>query len=245
VTAGFDARIARANELAERYPAASELLSFYRDLSAFQKSVFTNLHSTDLRGLIPLFPALHEIVRRSGPQTLADLGGGFDDPAELERVLNACWQGQTSDPAERFYGRVLLQPYAEWLASRGSGESNESGSTCPFCSARPVAAVLRGEGEGAKRSLLCSMCSTEWLFRRVLCPSCGEEDKEKLPVYTTPEIEHVRVEACETCKVFIKSIDLTRDGRAIPVVDEIATVTLSIWAEEHGYVKLEPNLLGV
>jgi formate dehydrogenase maturation protein FdhE len=28
-------------------------------------------------------------------------------------------------------------------------------------------------------------------------------------------------------------------------VDEIATVALNIWAEEHGYSKLEPNLLGM
>jgi formate dehydrogenase maturation protein FdhE len=31
----------------------------------------------------------------------------------------------------------------------------------------------------------------------------------------------------------------------VPVVDEIATVALNIWAEEHGYAKLEANLLGM
>ena len=29
------------------------------------------------------------------------------------------------------------------------------------------------------------------------------------------------------------------------MVDEIATVALNIWAEEHDYVKLETNLLGM
>jgi len=40
-------------------------------------------------------------------------------------------------------------------------------------------------------------------------------------------------------------VDLTKNGHAVPVVDEIATVALNIWAEEHGYSKLEPNLLGM
>jgi FdhE protein len=55
----------------------------------------------------------------------------------------------------------------------------------------------------------------------------------------------VRVEACDTCKTYIKAVDLTKYGLAEPVVDEIVTVPLNIWAEEHGYVKLAPNLLGM
>jgi FdhE protein len=106
-------------------------------------------------------------------------------------------------------------------------------------------AVLRGEGDGAKRSLICSLCSTEWLYRRVVCPNCGEENKDQLPVYIAEQTDYVRVDACDTCKCYLKSVDLTKDGHAVPLVDEIATVALNIWAEEHGYVKLETNLLGM
>ena len=55
----------------------------------------------------------------------------------------------------------------------------------------------------------------------------------------------IRVEGCDTCKSYIKSVDLTRNGHAVPTVDELATVALNIWADEHGYVKLETNLLGM
>jgi len=89
------------------------------------------------------------------------------------------------------------------------------------------------------------LCSTEWPFLRVACPNCGERDKDKLPVYTTADFGHVRVEACDRCTSYIKSIDLTRDGHAVPVVDELATVALNIWAEDRGYTKLESNLLGL
>jgi len=37
---------------------------------------------------------------------------------------------------------------------------------------------------------------------------------------------------------------LTRTGLAIPVVDELATIPLDLWAREHGYQKLQMNLLG-
>jgi FdhE protein len=78
-----------------------------------------------------------------------------------------------------------------------------------------------------------------------LCPNCGEESIDKLPVYTAADFEHVRVEACDTCKVYLKSVDLTKDGHAVPVVDELATIPLNAWAEERGYSKLFPNLLGM
>jgi FdhE protein len=240
----LDDRIARATELAKVYPGASSLLNFYRDLAHFQKQVFDDVRSrgeTDLRALVSYFPALTELVRRSGPETLADSSSKL-----TEELLAEHWHGAVEyDPAGRFFARVLLQPYAEYLASRGDTRVDNTPDTCPFCNARPVVAVLRGEGDGGKRSLLCSMCGTEWLYRRVICPSCGEENKDKLPIYIAAELDYVRVDACDTCQTYLKAVDLTKNGHAVPVVDEIATVALNIWAEEHGYSKLEPNILGM
>jgi len=66
-----------------------------------------------------------------------------------------------------------------------------------------------------------------------------------LPVYTASQFEHVRVEACDSCKSYIKTIDLTKNGYAVPIVDELATIPLTLWAQERGYSKLQPNLLGL
>ena len=114
--------------------------------------------------------------------------------------------------------------------------------TCPFCFDHPLVAILRPEGDGGRRTLLCGRCFTEWEFRRLMCPGCGEEDREKLPVYTSPEFPHIRVEACDTCRRYIKAVDLTRDGTAVPEVDEIAALPLDLWAMENHYDKLAPNL---
>lgn len=118
-----------------------------------------------------------------------------------------------------------------------------TGPLCPLCYSRPQAAVLRPEGDGAKRLLLCSFCLTEWNFRRVVCPACAEENKDKLPRYSAADFPYVRVEACDTCKTYLKSVDLSVHGLAVPVVDEIAAAPLDLWAVDHGYSKIEPNLV--
>ena len=82
--------------------------------------------------------------------------------------------------------------------------------------------MLRPEGDGAKRSLICSMCATEWTYGRIIRPACGEEAVEKLAIYTANQFQHVRVEACDTCRHYIKTVDLTKKGHAVPVVDELA-----------------------
>jgi len=246
----YDVRIARANALASDHPASAPLLKFYCELARFQKPIFSELdarNETDLRALVCHFPALIQLVSRSGTQLLANFAAERLQGTEAQLdLLSAAWEGgEVVEPAGRFYARVLLQPFAEYLASRGDIQASGAGPTCPFCNARPVAGVLRGEGDGGKRWLLCSLCSTEWQYRRVLCPGCGEENKDKLPIYTAAEFPAARVDACDSCQTYLKSIDLTKDGHAIPMVDEIATVALNIWAEEHDYVKLETNLLGM
>jgi formate dehydrogenase maturation protein FdhE len=40
-------------------------------------------------------------------------------------------------------------------------------------------------------------------------------------------------------------VDLTKNGRAEPLVDEMATPHLDLWARDHGYTKLQSNLLGM
>jgi FdhE protein len=115
---------------------------------------------------------------------------------------------------------------------------------CPLCGGQPFLGVLRPEGDGGKRRMICSFCLQEWDFRRIYCPACGEEDEKKLPVYVAEQFPHIRVEAGESCKVYVRTIDLTKDGNAVPVVDDLAAIPLSLWAHERGYTRLQPNLLG-
>ena len=254
MTWSFEARIRRAGELSQKIPAARELLDFYGHVAAFQKSIFESVRSegqTDVQQLAVYFPELIALSARAAPQPLAaQASERLQNLTGAGELLRSAWEdgaqhGLAADPYDRFFALAVLQPYAEYLASRGDVGAEPESQLCPFCSSRPVAAVLHPEGQGGKRWFLCARCSTEWPFRRVLCGNCGEENKDRLPVYTAGQFEAVRVEACDQCHVYIKVVDLTSDGNAVPVVDELASIALDIWAQEQGYSKLEPNLLGM
>jgi formate dehydrogenase maturation protein FdhE len=55
---------------------------------------------------------------------------------------------------------------------------------------------------------------------------------------------HLRVEACDSCQHYLIGVDLGRDARAVPVVDELASLPFDLHAKEHGYRKVVPNLMG-
>jgi FdhE protein len=230
----WDRRIERAAELAQKYPSAAQMLLFYRELAIFQSG-------PGVGPPVPVhLPALLDLVRRHGTTFLKQ--AALHLTAHSEEWAGML--GHRDDPVYAFFIRAIEQPHFERQALQSKVPTGTLQSTCPFCFEKPVVAVLRPEGNGGKRTLVCRLCFTEWEFRRLLCPACGEEDREKLPVFTTAEFPHIRVEACDTCRHYIKAVDLTRDGRAVPEVDEIAALPLDLWAMEHDYQKLAPNLFG-
>jgi FdhE protein len=159
---------------------------------------------------------------------------------DLPKAEDAEWKGRTD-----FFARVMLQPYAEFVTGAMLPPVTlMTVCRCPGCNALPLLGVLRPEGDGGKRFLLCSFCSREWEFRRILCAKCGEENEKMLPVYVAEQLPHLRMECCDTCRHFLRTVDLTKDGNAVPLVDDLAGVPLSLWAEENEYRRIQGNLLG-
>ena len=257
-TKQWDKRVARAADLAERFAFAREVLTFYGEVLKLQKKIFQEIPAgapaatgdEPLRMRLNLadarrhLPALIALVEERGPEKLAEDARAVraTSPEEQQEMLRKYVAGEPL--AQPFFARALLQPFAERVALDCIRPTPETVKVCPICGSRPQAAVLHPEGDGGKRFLLCSLCLTEWEFRRILCPVCGEEDYKKLPRYSAEEHDSVRVEACDTCHFYLKSIDMTIDGLAVPMVDEVASVPLDLWAAEHGYKKAEPNLMG-
>jgi FdhE protein len=222
------------------------------------KAVFRE--QLDLDIAVQQLPALLALVQRKGPSKLAqeaaEIGAGklhlssppcYASSEQQREMLRSFLLATDANGPEsnHFFARVLLQPQAERLAATQQTQTVDSpASICPVCGARPQVAVLRPEGDGGKRFLVCSFCATEWEFRRILCPMCGEQDHKKLPRYSVEDMPYVRVEACDTCKYYLKSVDMTVDGLAVPLVDEVATAALDVWAMERGFNKISPNLTG-
>ncbi|MGA7908412.1 MAG: formate dehydrogenase accessory protein FdhE [Candidatus Sulfotelmatobacter sp.] len=253
-------RIARAEELAVEHSFAAELLSFYVRLCRFQEGLHSRLAHFPADGfsgplesdqLLNGSEAFLLMVEEHGPALLADVARRLRSSQmqnEWPALLNITWleAGRIPQEPQDFLARAFLQPLAERIRSRLPARGNGTSSClCPFCGRKPGTGILRPQGDGALRSLSCSFCCGEWEFRRIVCPNCGEEDNKKLPVYTASDFPYIRVECCDSCKTYIKSVDLTKTGHADPVVDEIASAPLDLWASERAYAKVHPNLLGL
>jgi FdhE protein len=196
------------------------------------------------------FPSFLSVVEQSGPALLAQVARSLQSASAnvWSDLLNACWfsAGEPPSDPEEFLALTFLQPYAEFARSHARLQlDGYTYPVCPFCNRKPSLGILRQQGDGGRRSLLCGFCLTEWEFRRIVCPGCGQEDHAKLPVYTAESFPYIRVECCDSCRTYIKSVDLTKNGLADPLVDELASVPLNLWAQERGYSKLRPNLLGM
>ncbi len=256
-------RIQRAQELVSQYPSASEILTFYIHIARFQESLHGGLRQVldtppasscgelDDRELLELssrFASFLSLVEKHAPAPLAELTLQLrtSGPAFWSELLRSAWNVSSPSDPQGLLAHVFLQPYGEWLRSRASLLAlPHAYAICPFCRRKPGFGVLRPMGDGAARSLVCSFCMAEWEFGRIVCPGCGEEDDKKLAVFTADEFPYIRVECCDSCKTCVKTIDLTKNGNAEPIVDELASAPLDLWARQHGYAKPRSNLLGL
>jgi FdhE protein len=257
----WDRRIRRAEQLAADPGPAAPLIAFYARVLRHQKALYDDLPGAGgLSGELvrdadivaaAATPLVCDVAEHA-PAALADQARAWvaDGARRVGgRLLDYC-----REPSDRdFFAKAILQPYGERLAAAGITRSDRIGNPadnrCPACGGPPQLSFLEPitaiAGDGGGRSLLCAACLTPWPFRRVRCPACGEGDERKLAYFHAPDLGHLRVDACETCRRYIKTVDLTKLGFAIPLVDEVAGASLDLWARERGYEKLELNLVGL
>ena len=265
----YDARMRRAERLSGQHLFATEFLDFYKHIAAFQKTLRANLAASsavksssasvaglrdpfDRAVLLPHFRDFLSLIEQHAPPALGKCAQQMSLLPSDSWIahLEAYWEhagkyDQQVGALAQFLARAFLEPYAEFRAAETArAPLVVTMRLCPLCGARPLLGVLRPEGDGGKRFLLCSFCSHEWEFRRILCPTCGEDAEGKLPVYVAEQLPHMRMEACDTCRFYLRTVDLTKDGRAVPLVDDLAAIPLTLWAHEKGYSRLQPNLLG-
>jgi FdhE protein len=258
----WDKQIQRADQLASQANGSKELLTFYAQLLRAQKGIYDYLRSrrdwlpsgdleSDLVVLKGAFPEFLKVVEKYGPASLASEARALSETTNdvLAERLMTYWNSSSDI---QFFEKAFLQPYLKWVAESGARPAGRdfapSERYCPFCGGNPQVSFLQNKettAESGNRDLICATCLSSWEFRRVVCANCGEERPTKLGYFHSPKFDHVRIEACDTCKHYIKGVDLTRVGFAAPIVDEIDAAPLDLWAREHGYTKIELNLVGV
>ncbi|NIQ39553.1 MAG: formate dehydrogenase accessory protein FdhE [Proteobacteria bacterium] len=146
-----------------------------------------------------------------------------------------------------FLGRASIQPFLMKVASLVGDRVDLEGWTqgnCPICGYPPSVSEL-AETEG-RRILICSLCGFEWKTGRMTCPFCSREDTEAHRYLFLEGDDAVRIDVCEVCKKYIKTIDVRKMGhRIFPVLEDIGTIHLDMLAQEEGYERGSPSFLEV
>ena len=159
---------------------------------------------------------------------------GLADKAGIDPGVFALLAGHTAAPFLESYAARLREKVdsAAWLKGQ-----------CPVCGGAPLMGRL--EEETGKRRLQCGLCRTEWDFKRVGCPFCGTEDQEKLRFFFDETDDIYRVEVCNECKAYLKTIDARKAERDIVLlVEDLATVHLDLIARREGYARRAGALSG-
>lgn len=127
-----------------------------------------------------------------------------------------------------------LETTAEILAEHLPESATAPSGACPICGGLPFMASIRGKK--GQRFATCAMCRHEYRIRRMACPYCGEDSETKLKYFTAKEEPGFRVETCESCGLYIKSVDFrTLDRHEIPALDDLDSLALDFVAHREGY----------
>jgi FdhE protein len=128
--------------------------------------------------------------------------------------------------------RPSLSLCAEQLANYLDKDTLWEKGYCPVCGSPPAISILRGEG---KRFLFCSFCDHEWLSQRIYCPFCENKDQKTLHYFFSEEEEEYRVDVCDQCRKYIKTIDTRKIKRPVyPFIEQVTTLHLDIIAQNQG-----------
>jgi hypothetical protein len=190
------------------------------------------------------------------PELLVAGGMALTEAADNEREgLVEAWLEDPAgpEPVLGFWVRVAGGPILEGARAAIATPSRDewTGAACPACGGPAQASVIAEEsGEfmgGSPRSLVCGRCAGWWTFPRALCTWCGEGDPRRLPSFVPDERKSIRIDGCETCSSYVKTFDLREAGgiELVPLVDDVATVSLDLWANDQGLARHLVSFAGV
>jgi hypothetical protein len=261
----WEARRARAQELRERHPFAAELLRLYLALLPAQEQAWraAREHPPDPAQLAPwataqVLPEVVQATTAAAPAPLREAVRRRLAAGTAEDGLPGWLAGADLAPVDRYLARASLRPALEALGERAgdacaAGDDGD-GAVCPRCAGPPQLSSVAATGESlvsGGRSLLCARCGASWACSRSICPACSESGEGRLTTYAEqwgsdapPLLPHLRIAACETCRRYLIEVDLERDPRAVPEVDELVALPLDLHATDQGLAKVTPNLMG-
>ena len=134
--------------------------------------------------------------------------------------------------------RPSIEAAVEKLLNELNTENWTKG-TCPICGSLPQLSLLKEEV--GKRFLLCSYCGYQWRMDRMMCPFCSNKEQETLQYFYGEGEDYYRIDLCDKCHQYIKTIDLRKIEALDPSLEDLATLHLDRVASQKGYKRPVSN----
>lgn len=147
---------------------------------------------------------------------------------------------------------VELSPQGDGKEAPWNAEGAWRQGYCPVCGSGPSIAYLDRPvfdeknaflaGGGGKKHLHCSLCGTDWIFRRGACPFCGEEGTGVMEILKeSGNALGERLDWCTKCKTYCPAVDL-RERDTVPDLDALALgmLHMDMVAAKKGLQPLHP-----
>ena len=147
---------------------------------------------------------------------------------------------------------VELSPHGDGKEAPWNVEGTWRQGYCPVCGSGPSIAYLDRPvfdeknaflaGGGGKKHLHCSLCGTDWTFRRGACPFCGEEGAGVMEILKEAgNALGERLDWCTRCKTYCPTVDL-RERDTAPDLDALALgmLHMDMVATQKGLQPLHP-----
>ncbi|GAB4261970.1 MAG: formate dehydrogenase accessory protein FdhE [Thermincola ferriacetica] len=128
--------------------------------------------------------------------------------------------------------RPFMQAFARLVGSCTKDEKWQR-NYCPVCGSKARYGLIKQDDN--KRFLQCSLCDHQWLFKRLACPNCLNEEHTTLKTIFIKETPDYQIHACEECKTYLKVFSTGEEAGNTGLKDA-ATVFLDIIAQQNGYV---------
>jgi FdhE protein len=255
-TTVFDGRKARAVELGGRFAFVAEPMRLVAALADAQKRAYLRAlddrpSGSDLVSYVVrvALPAVMDATMSAGTEVLREAVLLRFHDGDLAGIVEAWLAGAEQSETDAYLARAATAPVLEAVPEsaaslRGGGPDERR---CPACGGLPQLAIFGETGESLvtpQRRLVCSRCATEWTYPRMTCVSCRETEGSKMPILSDDTIPHLRLDACDSCRSYLVSVDTRREPGAVPLVDEIAALPLDLAAAERGYTKIARNVMG-
>ncbi len=105
---------------------------------------------------------------------------------------------------------------------------------CPVCGQTAVIARHRVEDEA--RILFCWLCHAEWVFPRLECPYCDNNNARTLRYFYVDDNRSHQVHVCQKCNYYLKTVvGKTFEQEQLLKMEDIETRYLDMLAEQEGF----------